>query len=486
MLVTKDGTSYGTIGGGEIEFRAKQNALACLQRGKGGLFRLKRTNENNDAISSMTISIDIGEKGHCLLIIGGGHVAQETARIAQGAGFETKVIETRKEFASTELFPTASQIILQGTVKKALSEIPIDEDTAIVVLNHALMRSKDYKALLETPAPYIGIMASHKHMHRILGDVPLNREEMVRIHCPIGVDIGGQMPYQVGLSLVSEILAFFEGRPAIRKGIAYRPIIVRGAGDLATSVILMLHNAGHRVIALDIEKPTVIRRTVAFGEAMYEGTIEVEGVKGVLTAKEDLEKITALLDEGIVPLVVDPDATLIQKLHPYIVVDAILAKVNIGTKKDDAPLVLALGPGFTAGIDCDAVIETMRGHDLGRVLTEGQTQPNTGTPGVIGGYGKERVIKSPAEGIFSSNHKIGDLVEKGDIIAGVDGVPVQTVISGKLRGLLHSGLPVTVGFKVADVDPRGASVDHLHCSDKGRTIGGGVLQAVEKFLREMK
>ena len=254
-----------------------------------------------------------------------------------------------------------------------------------------------------------------------------------------------------------------------------RLIIIRGAGDLATGTAIKLHNAGFPLIMLDIEKPTVIRRTVSFAQALFDGKAVVEGVCAVCCSFENaLENAR----KGLVAVVADPEGKTIEKLRPDVVVDAIIAKKNLGTNKSMAPFTVALGPGFVAGKDVDAVIETKRGHTLGKIITEGSAIANTGIPGIIGGYGKERVMHSPCEGVFRGCRTIGDIVQAGDIIGYVGDTPVKTEIAGKLRGLLSDGLYVPEHFKLADVDPRGEQTDHTTCSDKARTIAGGVLEAV--------
>ncbi len=265
--------------------------------------------------------------------------------------------------------------------------------------------------------------------------------------------------------------------------IANTLIVIRGAGDLATGTAVRLHNAGFPVVMLEIAQPTVIRRTVAFAEALLSGQVVVEGITARKCTPEDA--LEAALS-GIVAVVDDPKGKCIPVLRPEVVVDAILAKRNLGTTLDMAPLTIALGPGFEAGKDVDAVIETKRGHTLGRVIYSGSAIPNTGIPGIIEGYGKERVMHSPCAGTFRSVSAIGDLVQAGQIVAYVDTedgqVPVKTEIAGKIRGMLFSGLPVTEGFKVADVDPRGERADHTTCSDKTLAIAGGVLEAVLHHL----
>lgn len=251
-------------------------------------------------------------------------------------------------------------------------------------------------------------------------------------------------------------------------------IIIRGAGDLASCVAIKLHRCGFSVIMLDLAEPTVIRRTVSFAQAMFDGSAVVEGVKAV---KTDIDNVKPF-ENKYIQVVADPEGKLIETLKPQILIDAILAKKNLGTTKDMAPFVVALGPGFTAGQDCDAVIETQRGHKLGSIIYSGSAIPNTGIPGLIGGYGKERVMHSPCSGTFKAVKKIGDLVQAGEAVAFVNDKPVITTISGKIRGMLHDGLVIPEGFKVADVDPRGEEIDHNLCSDKARAIAGGVLEAV--------
>ena len=181
---------------------------------------------------------------------------------------------------------------------------------------------------------------------------------------------------------------------------------------------------------------------------------------------------------GVIPVLADPEAEIIKLLKPEVVVDAILAKRNTGTTMDDAKMVIGVGPGFTAGKDCHAVIETKRGHSLGRVITKGSAIPNTGVPGNVGGQTIKRLLKAPADGIFHPEKNIGDLVKEGDRVANVDGVAVYALTDGKIRGMLQDGVAVTKGLKSGDVDPRGISVDHMTVSDKALSIGGGVLEAI--------
>ena len=260
-------------------------------------------------------------------------------------------------------------------------------------------------------------------------------------------------------------------------------IVVRGAGDLATGTIHRLKKAGFRLLVLEAEHPAAIRRQVALSEAVYAGSARVEDVEAVrmdvdLAEKKNRKELLEPEMERIwkkdgVPVLVDPAGLSIAALRPAVVVDAILAKKNLGTTKEMAPLVIALGPGFTAGEDVDVVIETKRGHNLGRVIRSGSAVPNTGIPGIIGGYGKERVMHAQAEGILRNAASIGDIVEARAVIAEIETekgtVPVEASLSGLLRGLIRDGYPVTKGFKIADIDPRKEELQNY-----GRRYSGAV------------
>lgn len=270
-------------------------------------------------------------------------------------------------------------------------------------------------------------------------------------------------------------------------------IVVRGAGDLATGTIHRLKKTGFRLLVLEAEHPAAIRRQVALSEAVYAGSARVEDVEAVrmdvdLAEKKNRKELLEQEMERIwkkdgVPVLVDPAGLSIAALRPAVVVDAILAKKNLGTTKEMAPLVIALGPGFTAGEDVDVVIETKRGHNLGRVIRSGSAVPNTGIPGIIGGYGKERVMHAQAEGILRNAASIGDIVEVRAVIAEIETengtVPVEASLSGLLRGLIRDGYPVTKGFKIADIDPRKEELQNCFTiSDKARCIAGSVLEVI--------
>lgn len=262
-------------------------------------------------------------------------------------------------------------------------------------------------------------------------------------------------------------------------------VIVRGGGDIATGTIYKLYRCGFKVLILEVENPSAIRRNVAFSEAVYEGWQKVEDVTCYLA--ESLEEAVSMLEDGKLTILVDPEGECIRELKPLAVVDAILAKRNMGTKKVMADIVIGLGPGFTAGNteECDvhAIIETMRGHSLGRIIYEGKAIANTGIPAVVGGYGIERVIKSPGKGILYSKKKIADSVKAGDVVAVIQDERIKhsvtASIDGILRGMIRDGYPVTEGFKIADIDPRMEEYENCFTiSDKARCIAGGVVEAI--------
>ena len=252
-------------------------------------------------------------------------------------------------------------------------------------------------------------------------------------------------------------------------------VLIRGAGDLASGIALRLFHAGLSVVMTEIARPTTIRRTVAFSQAVAQGKTQVEDVTALLCQVED---VAGVLAAGEIPVLVDPEAAAIPVLKPQVVVDAILAKKNWGTAITDAPVVIGVGPGFTAGVDCHAVVETMRGHTLGRVIWKGSALPNTNIPGLIGGFAGERVLRAPADGIFQPALEIGALVKAGDVAGYVGEKAMVCTIDGVLRGILPPDTPVRKGMKSGDVDPRGCVEHCTTASDKALAIGGGVLEAI--------
>ena len=262
-------------------------------------------------------------------------------------------------------------------------------------------------------------------------------------------------------------------------------ILMKGAGEMASGVAWRLHRAGFkRICMLEVPTPLAVRRRVSFCEAVYEGVMQVEGIKAEhipydpADPEDGLAEVHKAWERGVIALLIDPKWTIMPQLRPMVMIDAILAKKNLGTSPDQAPLTIALGPGFCAGKDADFVIETMRGHNLGRVLTQGYAMPDTGIPGNIGGVTADRVLRAPCAGEFKSILSLGDMVSAGQAVGQVEGSPVRSKIDGILRGLIRDGAQVSHKLKLGDVDPRGKA-DHMDTvSDKARAIGGAVLEAM--------
>lgn len=256
-----------------------------------------------------------------------------------------------------------------------------------------------------------------------------------------------------------------------------RLIVIRGAGEMATGVACTLHRANlRRILMLEVPAPLAVRRRVAFCEAIHEQSKAVEGIEAVrITTEAELPGTWASCR---IAVRIDPKGESIRSCQPDCLVDATLAKHNLGTAKSDAPLVIALGPGFTAGRDCHVVVETNRGHNLGRLIAAGMAAANTGIPGNIDGFTWERVVRAPSDGLFTTDKSIGDSVGAGETIGRVGAAPVTANIAGILRGLIRPGSAVTAGLKIGDIDPRHEAAYCDSISEKARTLGGAVLEAI--------
>ncbi|HZU13182.1 MAG TPA: selenium-dependent molybdenum cofactor biosynthesis protein YqeB [Chloroflexota bacterium] len=251
--------------------------------------------------------------------------------------------------------------------------------------------------------------------------------------------------------------------------------VIRGGGDLGSGIALRLWRCGFEVVVLEAAAPVAVRRTVAFAEAVYEGAQRVEEARGVLAAEDDVESLIAA---GDIPVLVDPATVSLSALHPAVLIDATMAKRNLGTRSDMAPITVAVGPGFHAPEDAHAVVETQRGPHLGRVVWEGGAERNTGVPGAVAGRGVERVLRAPAQGVFSVQREIGDIVAAGDVVARVAGEPIEAPFPGLVRGLLRPDTLVSAGMKVGDLDPRLDPSLAFLVSDKALAVAGGVLEAI--------
>jgi xanthine dehydrogenase accessory factor len=253
-------------------------------------------------------------------------------------------------------------------------------------------------------------------------------------------------------------------------------VLMKGAGEMASGVAWRLFQCGFSIILTETHQPLAVRRKVSFCEAVYDGKMIVEGVEALLIKHpDDRFRVWA---EGKIPLILDPECESRHAIKPHVLVDAVLAKKNRGTCMTDAPLVIALGPGFEAEKDAHFVVETNRGHNLGRLLTSGTAEPDTGIPGPIQGITTDRVLRAPTDGPFQSSLDIGAQVKQGEVVGTVAGETVRAKIDGVLRGLIHDDVAVKEGLKIGDIDPRGIDAYCYTISEKARALGGAVLEGI--------
>lgn len=253
-------------------------------------------------------------------------------------------------------------------------------------------------------------------------------------------------------------------------------IIIRGGGDLATGVAVRLHRCGFDIVVLEIQQPLAVRRRVAFAEAVYEGEIEVGGVRGVFAS--DSTQVPQLRSDGVVPVLIDPAANLCKQINASALVDGRMLKTPPETTLDSSIFTIGLGPGFMAGVNCHVVIETNRGHDMGRVIWQGSAEPDTKVPEAVAGFDVDRVLRAPVRGLLDGGKEIGSMLKAGDEIVRVGGIAVEALFDGALRGLVHDGAQVEAAAKIGDLDPRGESSYCFSISDKSLAVGGGVLEAL--------
>ena len=486
MIVINKDTIIGTIGGGLAESYIISESVSCLKTGQSKMVGYTLDSGTSKTSIAMTcggdleVFIEVIVPRPELLIIGGGHVALQIARLAETLDYSITVVENRKEYISEERFPMARQLFYHKNIKSAAEMAGIDKNTYVVICTGSVDEAA-LRTVIYSDAAYIGILSSRRKIALIMNhmlDDGFNEKKLASVYAPIGLDLNAETPEEIAFSILSEI-RMIQSR-STGKSIKQKYdnlIIVRGGGDIASGSIARLHNAGYRIVVLEIAEPTVIRSKVSFSQAMYDGSITIDGITAIKAANE--KEIREILVERTIPVVDDPKGEYIAVLNPIAVVDGILAKVNLGTTRDMAPVVIGLGPGFEAGVDVDAVIETNRGHNLGTVILKGKPEPNTGVPGVIGGEAAKRVVRSTAPGRVDVKKKIGDMVKKGDILAMIGDSEVRSQLDGVLRGIIHDGMIVPEkGFKIGDVDTRGSVENCFTISDKARAVGGGTLEAV--------
>lgn len=488
MIVKADGSIIGTVGGGMIERYVIEQSLEALQERKARVVKGRMTRSGPEAMGmdcggAMSVFIDVYGLRPSLILIGAGHVNRAVSHAAHVLGFDITVADAYAESLAEEHFPAGTKRVLGQNMEDAIDKLEINKDSFVVIAtNH-----QDQDAItkvVDCDTRYIGLMASRRKVQTLFNHLRkcnVSEAHIQAIHSPIGFNIGAETPDEIAISIMAEVLKVkHQSAGGLMKDDTRlnrnKLVLVRGAGDIATGVAIRLKNAGFKVVMTDISQPTVIRCTVSFAQCLYGEPAEVEGI----TARKakNCEEVFKLIDDNQIPVMVDEDCCSLANLKPTFVVDAILAKRNLGTTRDMAPITIALGPGFTAGEDCDAVIETNRGHHLGRIIYNGVTQANTGIPGNIGGYTHQRVLRATCDGTMHNHVKLGDIVEEGDVIAHVGDSPVVAPLGGMVRGLLNNGLTVTEGFKIGDIDPRGIEADYTTVSDKARAIGGSVLEAM--------
>lgn len=486
MAVTRD-REIGTIGGGTVENLAVEEAREVLAGDAAPGVRTYelRPGGNTGMVcgGSMDVFIDRVRGNRRLFIAGGGHIGAELAPMGAALGYETTVVDDREEYAVPERFPDSTTVI-HGDYYQELTEQPLTEESAVVVATRSSAYDrKAVKAAIDAEVGYVGVVASEDKTDHVLDGLREDgyaERDLARIRAPVGLDLGGSSPGALGLAILAEMhVDFYDATGERETAFSLDDlVVVRGGGDLGTGVAYRLSQAGYPVIVTDVAQPTAVRRAVAFAEAMYEDEVVIDGVGG--RRAEDLDEAVAILREGDVAVLQDPEAEVAAELDAAVLVDAIMAKgkFDTGTRRDDADVVIGMGPGFTAGEDVDAVVETDRGHELGRVYYDGSAHEYDGIPGERRGFTTERVLRAPTGGEWETVVSLGEVIEAGDVTGYVDGEPVATDIDGLVRGLVHDGVEVSEGAKLGDVDPRGESVDHTKISDKALGLGGGVLEAV--------
>jgi xanthine dehydrogenase accessory factor len=490
MLIRPDGCS-GSVGGGEMEARVVAQARAALADGRPRLLRydLLDPSRGDPGVcgGEVTVYVEPHVPEPTVLVVGCGHIGREVTALAHWAGLRVVATDDRAEMISPDLLPEAD-VLIPGPVEDAIAAVQPGQTHAVVVTRNMRVDLDALPPLLAAGMRSVGVIGSRRRWHATRAQL-LERgvpaSDLDRVRAPIGLDLGAETPREIALSIVAEIVALQRAGLTARHG-ARAPagpgfgtgslVLLRGGGDLATGVAWRLTRAGFPVVVCELARPLTVRRTVALSTAVAEGSVDIEGMVGVrATVSEALE----LTRQGVVPVLVAPE---LPPLSAPVIVDARMAKRALDTTITDAPLVVALGPGYTVGRDCHAVVETMRGPHLGRVLWSGSATADTGTPAEVAGRGGERVLRAPADGAVHWKTRIGDLAGAGEVLGTIGGHEVTSPFAGLIRGLIADGTEVQAGLKVGDVDPR-ADADWRQISDKALSVGGGVLEAVLTWQR---
>jgi xanthine dehydrogenase accessory factor len=491
MLVWADGRFSGSVGGGEMEARVIAEARLALADGCTRLLRYELldpgTGDPGVCGGEVVVYVEPRVPDPTVLVVGCGHVGREVASLAHWLGFRVVATDDRPEMVTSDRLPDAD-ILITGPVTDAIGAVRAGEIHAVVVTRSMRVDLDVLPPLLAAGMRSVGVIGSSRRWLSTRDQLlarGVRACDLDRVRTPIGLDLGAETPREIAMSILAEVVALHRGAEEAARGSPARYgqadcadtlVLLRGGGDLATGVAWRLTRAGFPVVVCELEHPLTVRRPVALSSAVPDGRVDVEGMIGVrATASEAI----GLARQGLVPVVVSPG---LPALPAQVVVDARMAKRALDTTIDDAPFVVALGPGYTAGLDAHAVVETMRGPHLGRVLWFGSAAPDTGTPGEVAGHGAERVLRAPAEGAASWQARIGDLVEAGAVLGTVGVREVRSPFAGVVRGLIAEGTVVPADLKVGDVDPR-AGTDWREISDKALAVGGGVLEAVLAWRR---
>jgi len=504
MIVTYDNIIFGTIGGGPLEHYVIEESIKAILKKESTMlyYRLGKDSntaslytENNKNIKQIEmlcggdidIFIEFVGSVRNVYLIGSGHVNIALAHILNFLGYKYSVVATHNSHLNEEKFINGN-FILDDTFTNAIRGINFCEEDIVIIATFN-NDEESLRELIKKDLAFLGMIGSRKKVHtikeKLLCDNAATLNDMKTLHSPLGLDLGGESPEDIAISIMSLVMmrvnnASGESRSSYNK--KNNTIVVRGGGDIATGVVLALKKVGFNIIVLEKENPTVIRRYVSIANAVYYSSFAIEGIKGVLVETYD-EALSLSKEKNTVPILIDDDMSSLTRIKPFALIDATIAKKNMGLSKNLAPLVVALGSGFKANVDCHYVIETMRGHDLGRIIYEGYALENTGVPASVMGVSGDRLLKSPCKGIFNIKKDIGILVEKNDEVGSVtdeDGVVhiIKAKIDGVVRGMLKSGIHVEASFKVGDIDPRANIGYAFSVSEKSRSLGGAVLLAI--------
>lgn len=487
MLVRADGRCSGSVGGGEMEARVVAEARQALTDGHPRLIRyeLLDPGKGDPGVcgGEMAIYIEPHIPVPTVLVVGCGHVGRAVIELAHWLGLRVVANDDRAEMVTKDLLPDAD-VLVPGPVDDAIAAVRPGQTHAVVVTRNMGVDLDVLPLLIAAKVRSVGVIGSSRRWQtaraRLLAK-GVAADDLDRVRAPIGLELSAETPREIAVSIMAEIVGLIRGAGSARAQVARAPaartphsgglVVIRGGGDLATGVAWRLTRAGFPVVVCELAQPLTVRRFVALSTAITDGSVNVEGMVGVrATAAE----ATGLAMRGVVPVLVSPD---LPPVDADVIVDARMAKRPLDTTIRDAPLVVALGPGYTVGRDCHAVVETERGPRLGRVLWSGSAAPDTGTPGKVAGRGAERVLRAPAEGAARWCARIGDVVPEGAVLGTVGGHEVRSPFSGVVRGLVAEGTVVPAELKVGDVDPR-AGTDWREISDKALAVGGGVLEAI--------